>query len=486
MGSDSSDFQKLITGTFNGVSQNLDISSPQQGVQIIQISGTWVGSLIAEGSNDGITYYPLIILSDTTFLLLSSITVSGSYTSLSNGYNTVRLRSSAWTSGTATVNVWGSEGMALNMSIGLIRGGTDGTIIGNTGDALKVTGNFSSGAIDKSTFTYGTTQETPIGGVYQDTAPGLTAGTTGAFRSTANRALHINLRDSAGTESGTASNPIRIDPTGATTQPVSGTVTVNQGTSPWVTSATQSGSWSVSVSNFPADSDALAQGSTTSGQLGSLIQGAVTTAAPAYTTGQTSPLSLTTTGLLRVDGSGVTQPISAASLPLPTGAATETTLAAQSTLMGSLTETAPATDTASSGFNGRLQRIAQRITSLIALFPTSIGQKTMAGSLAVTLASDQGAITAQDIINVSGQYRAQSVTTSAAEALGAASILTNRKMLSITPTNGTIYWGFSNAVTISSGSPIFKNQTITFAVGPNVHIYIIAGATTDVRITEGS
>lgn len=36
--------------------------------------------------------------------------------------------------------------------------------------------------------------------------------------------------------------------------------------------------------------------------------------------------------------------------------------------LGSLTETAPATDTASSGLNGRLQRIAQRITSLVAIF----------------------------------------------------------------------------------------------------------------------
>lgn len=37
-------------------------------------------------------------------------------------------------------------------------------------------------------------------------------------------------------------------------------------------------------------------------------------------------------------------------------------------LLGAVTETAPATDTASSGLNGRLQRIAQRLTSLIALF----------------------------------------------------------------------------------------------------------------------
>lgn len=59
------------------------------------------------------------------------------------------------------------------------------------------------------------------------------------------------------------------------------------------------------------------------------------------------------------------------------------------TKTGALTETAPATDTASSGLNGRLQRIAQRITSLITLLPTSLGQKTMANSLAVVVASDQ-------------------------------------------------------------------------------------------------
>jgi hypothetical protein len=40
--------------------------------------------------------------------------------------------------------------------------------------------------------------------------------------------------------------------------------------------------------------------------------------------------------------------------------------------IGGLTETAPGTDTASSGLNGRLQRVAQRITSLIALLPTAL------------------------------------------------------------------------------------------------------------------
>lgn len=63
-----------------------------------------------------------------------------------------------------------------------------------------------------------------------------------------------------------------------------------------------------------------------------------------------------------------------------------------STGIGSVTETAPTTDTASSGLNGRLQRIAQRITSLIALLPTALGQGTMATSFKVVLPSDQSPI----------------------------------------------------------------------------------------------
>lgn len=43
------------------------------------------------------------------------------------------------------------------------------------------------------------------------------------------------------------------------------------------------------------------------------------------------------------------------------------------TQIGSVTETAPGTDTASSGLNGRLQRVAQRLTSLAALLPAALG-----------------------------------------------------------------------------------------------------------------
>lgn len=53
-------------------------------------------------------------------------------------------------------------------------------------------------------------------------------------------------------------------------------------------------------------------------------------------------------------------------LGLPTsGSGTVPTLSKTNTVIGGVIETAPATDTASSGLNGRLQRIAQRLTTLI-------------------------------------------------------------------------------------------------------------------------
>jgi hypothetical protein len=53
----------------------------------------------------------------------------------------------------------------------------------------------------------------------------------------------VTIRSSAGTELATSAAPVRTDPTGSTTQPVSGTVTANQGGAPW--SVSQSGNWLV-------------------------------------------------------------------------------------------------------------------------------------------------------------------------------------------------------------------------------------------------
>lgn len=79
--------------------------------------------------------------------------------------------------------------------------------------------------------------------------------------------------------------------------------------------------------------------------------------------------------------------------------------------IGALNETAPASDTASSGLNGRLQRIAQRITSLIDLLPSSIGKKTSAGSLSVTISSDEDKIAVSDLTHTKDSVKIGDGTT---------------------------------------------------------------------------
>jgi hypothetical protein len=115
----------------------------------------------------------------------------------------------------------------------------------------------------------------------------------------------------------------------------------------------------------------------------------------------------------------------------------------------------------------------------------TVSSKTEDGSgNAITSVNSQ--LSVRDVLDISSQYRAQSVTTTAAEALGAATILSNRKLLHVTPTNGTIYWGYSSAVTTTTGTPLLPNSTLWLSVTNNVHVYVIAAATTDCRVGEVS
>lgn len=116
-------------------------------------------------------------------------------------------------------------------------------------------------------------------------------------------------------------------------------------------------------------------------------QGIITETAPATDTASSGQ-----NGRLQRIAQRLTSLIALLPTALGSAAAASSLAVTQSTedvaRVGIITETAPATDTASSGLNGRLQRIAQRLTSIIALLPTSLGAKTSAASLSVVLASD--------------------------------------------------------------------------------------------------
>lgn len=195
-------------------------------------------------------------------------------------------------SGTVTANIGTTNGLALDASVTGLQVSQGSTTSGQKG-ALTL------GAVTTAAPTYTTAQTSP-----------LSLTTTGL---------------------------LRIDGSGVT-QPVSGTVTANAGTGNFtVVQAT--------ASNLRAQTAAESTTATSTGTIAALMGGAVTTAAPTYTTGQMDPLSLTTAGALRVDGSGVTQPVSGtvtANIGTTNGLALDTTLTkltiAQGTALGSNTQ----------------------------------------------------------------------------------------------------------------------------------------------------
>lgn len=156
---------------------------------------------------------------------------------------------------------------------------------------------------DNGAFVDGTSKLFMTGFIFDESAgTALSENDAAAARVNANRAVVGVIEDDATRGRRltiTAANAAKVDGS-AVTQPVSGTVTANAGTGP-----------------FPVSDNA-----------GSLTVDAPV-GTPVFVRLSDGTAALTTTGgRLAVDGSGVTQPISAASLPLPTGAAQEHTTAA--------------------------------------------------------------------------------------------------------------------------------------------------------------
>lgn len=157
------------------------------------------------------------------------------------------------------------------------------------------------------------------------------------------------------------------------------------------------------------------------------------------------PAALASGGGLKVDGSGTALPVSG-TVAVSTALALDATLVTTNTEVGGVTETAPASDTASSGLNGRLQRIAQRLTSLIALLPAALSSN---GGFLVRSSLLQVNISQTPTVSTSPAY-------TAGDALGG--LLT-----------------FANAARLSGGSGLVQAITVmckTPALVPALDLYL--------------
>lgn len=118
-----------------------------------------------------------------------------------------------------------------------------------------------------------------------------------------------------------------------------------------------------------------------------------------------------------------------------------------------------------------------------------IGADATATETTPVNATATGNLLTADIINEgTGVEGAITVSTTAVEVKVGVSRLSNRK--SVTAHNNgssTLYWGYTSSVTSSSGTPLFKDQFISWDVGPTQAVYIIAASGShNVRVTEGA
>lgn len=145
-------------------------------------------------------------------------------------------------------------------------------------------------------------------------------------------------------------------------------------------------------------------------------------------------------------------------IDLPTGASNSAEQIVTNSYIGGLSETAPVTDTGASGLNGRLQRLAQRLTSIIAKQP-ALGT---AGTASADVISVQGiasgtALTVSGTVAAtqSGTWNIGSITTLPALVAGTATIGGVIGIPSATgalSTSKTISAATTNATTVKAGA----------------------------------
>ena len=148
---------------------------------------------------------------------------------------------------------------------------------------------------------------------------------------------------------------------------------------------------------------------------------------------------------------------------------------------GIITETAPASDTASSGINGRLQRIAQRLTSLIAQVPAALGQTTMANSLAVTLASNQSSIPVASTLTAETTKVIGTVNIAASQTVG---LVAGATIIGSLTANQSVNVAQMNGVTVTMGNGASGTGVQRITIASDSTGSIKQGAKTAVTLTR--
>ncbi len=350
---------RTATGTITAA-QNVEINTQASGACGVQVSGVWTGTLVFEATIDSAIWNPVLAVNSVTGSEVTSTTVNGNWVIACAGFQKVRVRGNTVTSGTATVFLdastcpqvvtIGGPIPAGSATIGAveIRDGADQLDINVAGQAaIQNPPNLDVALSTRAS-------QATLASVLAQFDVALSTRASAANQT--NGTQQTKITDGVDVALVTAAGALMVDAS-STIQPVSGTVTANQGTA-----AAVAGAWPTKITDgvdtalvtaagaLQVDGSAVTQpvsGTVTAniGTTGGLALDATLTGGAQTTriTDGVDTANVTAAGALQVDGSAVTQPISAAALPLPAGASTaanQTTLGSQTTKINDGTNTA--------------------------------------------------------------------------------------------------------------------------------------------------
>ena len=226
---------RTATGTIaSSPVANVAISTQGGGTVLFNITGTWSGTITFEASVDGTNWSTAVALPKypSGAAAASSTTTNGNWAVNVGGLNMFRVRGSAWTSGTATI--WLEVGQATNVqevfqyfasNLNMTDAATSAT-----GSPVPALASFIGGTDGTNLRGFNVDSSGQLKVLVQNSPSVTVSGTVTANQGTPNTNANgwpVKITDGTNVL-GTNANPVRIDPTGTTTQPVSfsGNVTV--------------------------------------------------------------------------------------------------------------------------------------------------------------------------------------------------------------------------------------------------------------------
>ncbi|MDI6808164.1 MAG: hypothetical protein QME66_04165 [Candidatus Eisenbacteria bacterium] len=167
------------SGTITALDGAVTLNTGGYGAVGIQVTGTWVATLAFECTIDGTNYQALDVFPTNGATSVQSTTSNGQFHGHVGGIQSIRVRASAFTSGTATISLHSD-----------IAGGP------TTKAVAGAVGGGGTSMTDDSGFTVGTTGITPAAGTYRTVRDAVDDNDAGAFAMTEKRAILAALETS--------------------------------------------------------------------------------------------------------------------------------------------------------------------------------------------------------------------------------------------------------------------------------------------------